>query len=184
MSFLTMKKLRFTALAALLASGAALSQPSAWRDESGKPVQESESMKSARGFAGALLATTDEDWEKKWMTPPETKPGFTKAGIVPYGKKVFILTFFANPLTENGYANVRCDLEIIGPTGDIALSQKDLTCFTGPIAGNPYNLRLAAPVINFSADPGDPAGAWLVEVNLRDANRKVELLLWTNFEVK
>lgn len=57
-------------------------------------------MKSKNDFAGSLLATIDEDWEKKWNTPPETKPNFNKAGTVPYGKKVFILTFFSNPLRD------------------------------------------------------------------------------------
>ncbi|MFZ2301676.1 MAG: hypothetical protein WAW10_07385 [Gallionella sp.] len=156
-----------------------------WRNSGGKTVGESESMKSKDDFAGSLLATTDEDWEKKWNTPPETKPNFNKAGIVPYGKKVFILTFFANPkLDQQGKANVRCDLRILAPTGKVSLEQKDAACFAGAIQGSPYAMRLSAPVVALSADPDDPPGIWSVEVMLRDTVRNVELPLRTTFELR
>lgn len=156
-----------------------------WRDSDGKPVGAMESIKSKDDFGGSLLATTDEDWEKKWNTPPETKPNFNKAGIVSYGKKIYILTFFANPkLDQQGKANVRCDLRIFAPTGKVSLEQKDATCFTGAIQGSPYALRLSAPVVAFSGDPDDPAGTWSVEVMLRDAVRNVELPLRTTFELR
>jgi hypothetical protein len=156
-----------------------------WRDSDGKPAGDTESMKSKDDFGGSLLATTDEDWEKKWNTPPETKPNFKKAGIVPYGKKIYILTFFANPkLDQQGKANVRCDLRILAPTGKVSLEQKDETCFAGAIQGSPYALRLSAPVVAFSGDPDDPPGTWAVEVMLRDAVRNTELPLRTTFELK
>ena len=142
-------------------------------------------MRSKSEFAGSLLATTDENWEKKWNTPPETRPNFNKAATVPYGKKIFILTFFANPkLDQLGKANIRCDLRISSPTGKVTLNQKDMTCYAGEIKGSPYNLYLSAPVIAFSGDPGDPPGVWVVEVALRDAGRNVELPLRTTFELK
>ena len=169
----------------LLLAEPAQSQSGFWRDPSGKPVPETESMKSKNDFGGSLLAITDEDWEKKWKTPPETRPNFNKAGVVPYGKKVFILTFFSNPKNDShGNNNVRCDITLTAPTGKVSLTQKDMACFAGRIAGSPYNLYLSAPVIAFSGDPGDPPGTWLVEVNLRDAIRNVELSLRTSFELK
>ncbi len=180
-----MKHSYFIALLCLLWVAPAQSQSAFWRDTDGKPVQETESMKSKNDFAGSLLAVTDEDWKKKWDTPPETKPNFNKAGVVPYGKKVFILTFFSNPAKDDRKnSNVRCDLKIIDPTGKVSLSQQDMACFSGQLAGSPFNLYLSAPVITFSGDPGDPAGTWVVEVNLRDAIRNVELPLRTTFELK
>ncbi len=180
-----MRYLFAVVVAGLFAAGLAQSQSSLLRDSSGNPIAETESMKSKNDFAGSLLATTDEDWEKKWNTPPETKPNFNMAGTVPYGKKVFILSFFANPkLDPRGNANVRCDLRITSPTGKVALSQKDMVCFSGPIKGNLYNMYLSAPVIAFSGDPGDPPGVWVVEVSLRDEVRKVRLPLRTSFELK
>jgi hypothetical protein len=180
-----MRHLVAAVMASLLLAGPAQSQSVYWRDPSGMPVAETESMKSKDGFGGWLLATTDEDWEKKWNSPPEAKPNFARAGTVPYGKKVFILTFFGNPKRDRrGNVNVRCDLRISSPAGNVALAQKDMICFAGQIKGNPYHLRLSAPVIGFSGDAGDPSGIWVVEVVLRDAVRNVELPLRTTFALK
>jgi hypothetical protein len=180
-----MNRLLSIALVAMLLAGPAHSQSGFWRDPDGKPVQETESMKSKNDFAGSLIVTIDEDWEKKWDTPPETKPTFHTAGVIAYGKKVFVLTFFANPMRDgSGKANVRCDIKLTSPTGQVSLAQQNMTCFSGEIAGNPYNMYLSAPVIGFSGDPGDPAGIWVVEVQLRDAIRNVQLPLRTTFELR
>ncbi len=172
-------------LMGLAALGPAQSQSGFWRDPEGKPVAETESMRSVEDFAGSLVVTTDEDWQKKWNSPPEVKPSFTTPGVIAYGKKVFVLTFFANPkLDGSGRADVRCDFRMSDPTGKATLAQKDATCFAGRITGNPYNLYLSAPVIAFSADPGDPPGTWVIEVTLRDTIRGVELPLRTTFALK
>ncbi len=180
-----MKRLFYISLISLFLAAPAQSQSGYWRDSSGKPLAETESMKSKSDFGGSLLATTDADWEKKWNTPPETKPDFTKADVVPYGKKVFILTFFSNPkLDALGKANIRCDLQIASPTGKVALKQRDMTCFSGEIKGSPHNVYLSAPAIAFSGDPGDAPGVWAVNVVLRDTHRNVELPLRTTFELR
>jgi hypothetical protein len=180
-----MKRLLCLALVSLFVSGPAQSQSGYWRDSTGVPLAETESMKSSSGFAGSLLATMDADWEQKWNTPPETKPNFIKADTVPYGKKVFILTFFSNPkLDDLGSAEVRCDIQITSPAGKVAMEQRDMNCFSGKIKGSPYNLYLSEPVIAFSGDPEDPPGIWKVDVVLRDARRNVELPLRTSFELR
>lgn len=170
---------------ALLLSSSAHAQSSGWIDGGGQRVADNESMKSANDFAGSVLVTTDEDWLKKWNTPPDTKPNFNKAGTVPHGKKVFVLIFFANPkLDARGNANVRCDLRILSPTGKAEVDRKDEACYAGPIKGDPHNVYLSAPVVAFSGDATDPPGNWVVEVKLRDAMRKVELPLRASFELK
>ena len=186
MRTLAMKRWLFPlALLGGLVAASAHAQSPYWKDSNGKPMQETEATKSKDGFAGSLLVTTDEDWQAKWDTPPQTKPSFKLAETVPYGKKVFVLTFFSNPKPdEQGNANVRCDLRIEAPSGKVTLDQKDVTCFAGKIAGSPYNLYLSAPVIAFSGDPGDPVGKWEVRVVLRDAVRDVALPLKTSFGLK
>ena len=83
-----MKHLCAIVLAGLALAGPANSQSSFWRDSTGRHVPETESMRSKSDFAGSLLATTDEDWDRKWNTPPETKPSFNQAGVVAFGQKV------------------------------------------------------------------------------------------------
>lgn len=170
------------ACATLLLTTAARAQPGAWKDSDGKVRVETEAMKSKNDFAGMVIVTTDEDWQEKWNTPPETQPSFTKAETVPYGKKVFVLIFFANPkLDGHGRADVECDLKITAPTGRVSLAQEQLSCFAGRLKGAPHHLYLSDPTVVFSGDPGDPVGAWEVQVRLRDRRRGVELPLRTTF---
>jgi hypothetical protein len=141
-------------------------------------------------FAGSLIVTTDGDWKKKWDAPASAMPSFNKAGVVAYGRKVFVLTLFANPkLDAKGHANLRCDFKITNPAGKIQLSRANLVCHAGPLVANKLGVNLAEPVIAFSGDPGDPLGVWVMEVKLRDANRavasrSVELTLRSSFELK
>jgi hypothetical protein len=180
-----MKRMSLLAILGILLAAPAYAQTGIWRDAGGKPMAESDSTKSKGDFAGSLLAVTDEAWQAKWNTPPENHPSFTQAGTVPLGKKVFILTFFSNALNDSqGKVNVGCDLKISAPTGKVSLDQKGVTCFAGKIGGSPYALYLSAPVVTFTGDADDPPGTWLIEVNLRDENRHVELPLRTTFQLQ
>ena len=171
--------------ASLLAVGPAHGQSGFWRDRSGKPVAETKSMKSAKGFGGSLFVTTDADWREKWDTPADTTPSFNRADVVPYGKKVFVLIFFSNPMLDaQGNANLRCDLQIDTPAGEVSFVQKDMSCHAGKIGGSLYNTYLSTPVIAFTGDPGDPVGRWEVKVVLRDAVRGVDLHLRTGFGLR
>jgi len=156
-----------------------------WRDQRGQPVAETESMKSMNDFAGAVIVTTDEDWQAKWNTPPETKPNFNRAGTVPYGKRIYLLAFFSNAAADaTGRINVRCDITLTDPLGKITLTQRNLSCHTGQLGGSRYLLRLSEVVIGFSGDPGDPPGMWTFDVTLRDEVRGVALPLRVRFELR
>lgn len=171
-----MKPFLALSLAASL-STAALAQPAAQ-----EPAGEFRAMDD---FAGILVATTDKDWEAKWkLTQRPAIPKFTKAGEVPRGKKVFILTFFSNAWTDTlGKAKVRCDLRITAPTGE-STESPDLPCFTGAIEGSPFNLRLATAVATWEGKGSDPSGEWIVDMILRDTLRSNALPLRTKFILK
>ena len=181
-----MRSFLASALWALCFSTTSWAQPA----EVPKPAAEAESVQVKDDFAGSLIVTTDGDWTKKWDAPASVMPSFNKAGVVAYGKKVFVLTLFANPkLDAKGHANLRCDLKITNPAGKVQLSRANLVCHAGPLVASKYGVYLSEPVIAFSGDPGDPAGLWVVEVKLRDlnravANRAVELSLRSSFELK
>lgn len=180
-----MRQLCFLLFLGVLWTGAAQSQPVFWHDRSGNLVAETESMKSQDGFGGFLVATTDADWEQKWNTPPETVPDFQRADVVPYGKKVYILSLFANPSMDgSGKAKVQCDIRVVDPNGKVTFALKDQACFSGRLSGKATNVYMSTQVVAFSGDPGDPAGTWAVEVNLRDENRNTELPLRTRFQLR
>lgn len=156
-----------------------------WNDQQGNVVPNTESRASVDGFAGSLLVTPDADWREKWDTPSNTTPHFNEAKVVAKGKKIFLLTFFSNPqLSDDGRADVLCDIDIVRPDGRTSSHQMDLVCFQGKIAGNPNNIYLSSPVVAFSGDPDDPVGVWVVRVALKDQHRHVVLPLRSSFTLQ
>lgn len=179
-----MKNLSPIALVALLLTIPAHSEPLAWPNQlvTDNGPRPAETVKQE--LSGSLLAVTDQDWKKKWATPPELKPSFNIAQAVSYGTKVFMLIFFSNPGQDQQLNSmVGCDLKIIDPTGVAIVDKQDMNCFSGQLASSPTNQYLSAPVISFVGEPGDPPGTWTIEVKLRDAIRRTELPLRTSFEL-
>ena len=171
----------FLATLALFASA----QSSYWRDEQGRPLPDTAARKSSEGFAGWLLITPDENWKEKWETPSSTVPNFNEAKKVARGKKIFTLIFFANPSLDGaGMANVACDLKATRPDGSSSIDARDVPCFQGKIRGEPMNLYLSAPVVEFVGEPTDQSGIWRIEVTLKDNNRGATLALATSFQLQ
>jgi len=155
-----------------------------WRGPDGKGVPDTEFRKSSNGFAGMLLTTSDPDWEAKWNTPEHVAPAFKEATTVRNGETVFTLVFLVNPkVGANGEVDVSCDLKVTRPDGTINIDEKNVVCMKGPLLGNPFNMRLAAPVLGFVGEDTDPVGTWQVDVTLRDVPRDVTLSLHTTFEL-
>lgn len=140
---------------------------------------------SADGFSGLLMVTPDADWKEKWDTPASETPRFNTTDEVARGGKVFVLIFLANPgLGADGSADVTCDLEVLRPDATLSSHQDGVMCFKARPQGPATNVYLAAPVVVFTGDPGDPAGAWTVRVTLRDNIRHVNVPLATSFTLK
>ena len=162
----------------------ATAQDFGWRDSDGKPVPDTEFRKTSKDFAGMVLTTSDPDWEAKWNTPEHETPSFTEATKVRVGETVFTLIFLVNPkVSANGEVDVRCDLKVTRPNGTLSIDEKEVECMKGPLPGNPFNMRLAAPVLGFVGEDTDPVGTWQVDVTLRDVPRGVTLSLHTTFEL-
>ena len=156
-----------------------------WHTRDGKAIPDTESRKSANGFGASLVATSDEDWEAKWNTPPETAPTFREARTVKRGGVVTILIFFANPkIDARNFANVRCDLRVLRPDGSFSINADDVVCMEGPLKGDPTSVRLAAPVLKFIGEPQDPLGEWRVEVSVKDVVRQTSVKLKTSFTLE
>lgn len=180
-----MKQLLLIAALLSLFSTAASAQSGLWRDQDGKPVAETASMKSQDGFAGSIVVTTDTDWKKKWETPPDTKPNFTAADKVAAGQPLTLLIFFSNAKPDGaGKTNVRCDLSLVDPKGKVTVLKQDTVCFDGAVQGPPQNIYLSRPIVATSFEASDPVGTWSYEVVLRDEVRKVSLPLRASVTLK
>ena len=153
-----------------------------WVTKNGKPAPNTNNMKSINGFGGWLIITPDKNWEKKWNTPSHTTPYFSEASEVKYGEKLTILTFYINPLVDaSGNIKITCGIKITRPNNTISLNQQNIKCINTKLKGNPRNIRLSPVVLKYSGDKGDPAGEWLVEVNINDKNRGVSIPLKSSF---
>lgn len=156
-----------------------------WVTRDGKPVPNSDAMKSLNGFGGWLVVTPDSDWEAKWNTPPETVPNFTEAKNVSYGEQLTILTFYINPKTNaSGELDVLCDIKVSRPDGSSSANVKGVKCAAGKLQGSPRNVRLTSAVIKFIGEKDDPPGEWIVEVWLTDKIRGTTIPLKTHFNLR
>jgi hypothetical protein len=156
-----------------------------WLDADGKAAVDTPDRRSVEGFGGWLLITSDQDWRTKWNTPRETAPKFNTTDSPRRGQKVFVLIFVGNPkLDIDRTADVTCDIRLTGPNGTVPIDVRNMDCFKGPVSMDPRNIFVSAPVIEFLGEPGDPLGNRVLEVVLRDNNRKVEVPLRKEFELK
>ena len=156
-----------------------------WKDPTGTPVPETRERKSVGGFGAWLVVTSDQDWEARWNTPPDTTPHFTQATTVEKGGRLYVLLLFSNPaLTKDGHADVKCDIEIERPDKTISALGRDAVCFAGPLSGPARQLYLSGPVLNFVGEERDPLGEWRVRVKMKDRVRGVDVPLETSFTLE
>ena len=131
------------------------------------------------------MVTADQDWRSKWNSPRAETPRFSVTDSPRLGQKVFVLIFFGNPkLDNNRVADITCDIRLTGPNDTVPVDVHNVDCFKGQISMDPMSIFVSAPVIEFKGEPADPLGKRVVEVVLRDNNRKVEVPLRTEFELK
>jgi len=164
----------------------AVAQDFYWRDRAGKPAPNVDARKSLRGFGSWLIVTSDGDWEAKWNIPDEqATPTFKEAESLRYGDTVVALVFIGNPRRDaRGDVNVRCDFRVTRPNGSISVDQRDLSCLSGHLPGDPLSLRLATHTLKFVGEKGDPLGTWNFDVAVHDAESGVVLNLHTSVELR
>jgi hypothetical protein len=156
-------------IALMILSAATFAADSGWRDREGSPLPDTDTKKSVRGFGGALIVTPDKDWEAKWNTHAETTPQFTTSERLRVGETLTILILFSNAkVSPQGGVQVLCDLQLVRPNKTISVDAKKVNCFTGPILGDPLNVRLANPRIAFKGESSDVLGQYTVHVTLYD----------------
>ena len=154
-----------------------------WRDAQGRPIPESDSQKSSKGFGGSLILTPDADWAEKWARP-ET-PHFTTTEVVKLGESVAALVFFVNPgADQNGQIRILCDYLMTRPDGSVSADKKGFVCAKGKLEGDPNRVRLVEQIMGFQGEASDLEGTWTIKVRLSDAVRDASVELKTQFEYR
>jgi hypothetical protein len=153
-----------------------------WRTKDGKVVPETPARKAKNGLGVWLVITADPDWQAKWNTPSHETPNFAEAKRVSTGGRLAILTFVVNPSPgPRNVLNVVSHIEVTRPNGTTSVNSPGQPCLRGNLTGAATNVRLCEAVIQFAADPGDPAGVWKVKVTVRDENRDTEVPVASSF---
>jgi hypothetical protein len=179
-----MKVLSMMAAAALLLPLSAAAQ-TAQGNVQGTALPGASATQTTDGFSASLVITADPDWQKKWESPPDVAPRFDLATEVQEGGSLYILSFLSNPkLDAAGMTQVRCDLRISKPDGSPSADEHDLPCFVTPLEGDPNLVYLSSVGVKFTAEAGDPKGAWTVDITVRDTLRNVRIPLKSSFEIK
>ncbi|WP_159565879.1 hypothetical protein [Budvicia diplopodorum] len=139
-------------------------------------------LRSANGFSGMIVATSNSEWNENWTISPDSVPDLYLSNSVGTGENIYVLVFFSNPtLNENKAADIACDLQLIRPDGSESFSKKDVVCFKGLTVGGVTDFSMVIPVIDFTSEESDLKGIWRVKMTLKDKLGKQRLPLVASF---
>lgn len=149
----------------------------AWTDSSGKPVADTESMRSAGNFGAQVLLTPDaEQFRQTWNSTRGT-PTLSYTNSVRLGASVgAVLVFHGCSPNAAGACDVVSEFVLAGPDG------KKIPAGGGPVwSGAPLQggmLQLGQASITIGFDKTDPVGDYKVLVNVKDkvAGRTLNLI--------
>lgn len=152
---------------ALLVALLPLAAQSGWIDPSGKPIPDSDNMRSAGDFGIQIVLTANEgQFRQTWnsSTPP---PKLTTTNTVRLGETVSALLIFHGCAPNvGGVCDVVSDFILEGPDGS------KMTAGGGPVwSGKPMQQRLlqlgqASMTVGF--DKTDPVGDYKVTATVKD----------------
>jgi hypothetical protein len=150
---------------------------SGW-SENGRPVPDSDNVKSQKGFGAQLWIINDESFFEEWKRPETPHVPVTKRA--PRNKPVFIIFFFINPgVDEDAEAQVRADVTIKSPDGSIYGEFKDVEIWQGSNKVPANNIQLSAAHIGLVIEDTDQLGQYIVEAVVKDQVKNVNLRLRT-----
>ena len=140
---------------------------SAWIDSTGKPLPDTESMRSAGEFGVHLVLTADEKQFRQTWNSSKTLPKLRTTDAVRLGRSVSALVIFhgCSPNAE-GVCDVVSEFVLEGPDGS------KTPAGSGPVwSGKPMQQRLlqlgqASTTVGF--EKSDPVGDYKVIANVKD----------------
>ena len=174
-----MKKL---ILAALFVLSLPLAAHGGWIGENGKPIADTESMRSDGNFGVQLVLTPDEDHLRKAWSATKSMPKLASANTVRLGSSLSaILIFKGCAANANGVCDVVAEFILESPDG------KKIPAGNGAVwSGTPLQegfMQLGVASMKAGFDSSDPLGNYKVIANVKDNISGRTLQLVAGFKV-
>lgn len=151
--------------------------------QNGKPVPDSDNIKSKDGFGVQMWITNDESFFDDWKKPETPKLRFTETAI--RNKKVFIIFLFINPgLDQSSTANVIADVLIKAPDGEIYGSFKDMEIWQRVYDTPRNSIQLGVGHLGLVIEDGEQLGTYKIEAVIKDELKAITLKVQTEFTAK
>lgn len=139
----------------------------AWIDPGGKPLPDTEAMRSAGDFGVQIVLTADEEQFRQTWNSSKTPPKLSSTNTVRLGSPVSALLIFhgCSP-NAGGVCDVVSEFILEGPDGS------KVPAGGGPVwSGKPMQQRLlqlgqASMTVGF--DKSDPVGVYKIIANVKD----------------
>lgn len=151
--------------------------------ENGKPVPDSNNIKSKNGFGVQMWLINDDSFFDNWNKPETPNLRFT--GTALRNKKVFIIFLFINPgLDQSSKASVVADVLIKSPDGATYGSFKEIEIWQRAY-DTPWNsIQLGVAHLGLIIEDGEQLGTYKIEAEVKDKIKNITLKLQTEFTAK
>ena len=156
-------KLLLTLLVALLPFAA----QSAWIDPTGKPIPDTESMRSAGDFGVQIVLTADEGQFRQTWNSSNTPPKLSATNTVRHGRSVTALLIFhgCSP-NAGGVCDVASEFILEAPDGTKTPAGGGSVWSGKPMQQRLLQLGQASMTVGF--DKTDPIGDYKITANIKD----------------
>lgn len=140
---------------------------SAWIDSTGKPLAETESMRSAGDFGVQIILSADEDQLRRTWNSSKTPPRLTTTNTVRSGQSVSAMLIFGGCAPNvGGVCDVVAEFTVQNPDGSKTPAGGGPVWSEKPMP--PRILQLGQASMKIGFDKGDPVGEYKIVANVRD----------------
>ena len=140
---------------------------SAWIDPTGKPIPDTESMRSAGDFGAQIVLAADEGQFRQTWNSSKTPPKLTTTNTVRIGATVSALLIFHGCAPNvGGVCDVVSEFILEGPDGTKTPAGGGTVWSGKPMQQGLLQLSLASMNVGF--DKTDPIGDYKITANIKD----------------
>ncbi|MDR0775860.1 MAG: hypothetical protein LBE81_04395 [Azonexus sp.] len=144
-----------------------LAAHSAWIDSTGKPIPDTENMRSAGDFGVQILLTADEEQFRQTWNSSKTPPKLSTTNTVRLGGSVSALLIFhgCSP-NSGGVCDVASEFILEAPDGTKTPAGDGPVWSGKPMQQRLLQLGLTSMTVGF--DKTDPTGDYKIIANIKD----------------